>query len=391
MDAPLLEFHEVLGDVLCRHNMTQSQLRERMPDKESMVPKWLSGERVPHPDDLTLIFAGLEPMEVERRELERSRTYSAMEEALRDPKLALSPEAVKQQLRTLVVRDQEPATLLVPIQLEEELLVIRQMRLEGRPMQALGAMEILKRQVEKDHETLHSRAGYPILAAYLKERLSLAVNTGLPGSVFPSLRADAEHLIELGRTHHDADLVAHGLFRVGDGHHLDKNPLTAVPLCQRAIELSSDIEIKARALSIMLISLAKRGWVEDKRKYYQAAHLAEQILGEAQAQSSIGYLWLLNEWGHSLAWLGETQESRAALDQAWETFEGLEREGLQYKNLRLALRRATLIAASRGVYDYDSEEILQMSRELREEALEGHYPRIVADAESIEALIRGKE
>ncbi|GAC1443416.1 MAG: hypothetical protein NVSMB52_01810 [Chloroflexota bacterium] len=337
-----LEFYEVLADVVSEHEIAPSHLARLVKDKRDLVPKWLKGSRVPNVDDLALLVDAIGATQAEEKQLESARKYTALRAALGSPKLALSSEAVDQQLRTLVVRDRYPGTLLIPMQLEEELLLIRQMRLEGRPMQALGAMEILRRQVAKDFDTLQRRESYPVLAAYLKERTSLAVNTAAPTTVFTSLRQDVEQLSALGENHNDAELTAYASFRAGDAHHLDLQPDTAVPLCERALRMTKDVELQARSLSIMLISLAKRGHVEDRKKYYQLINRTEAILAEAKEASNIGYLWLLNEYGHNLARLDEVKDSEEILEHAWGTLEGLESDGLRYQNLKVALRRARL-------------------------------------------------
>lgn len=386
-----LEFYEVLGDVLDRRNLKPTQLALLIRDKDSMVPKWLRGERVPQIEDLELIVSALAPSASEITDLQVARRYSALKELLRRPKLGLSQTAVEDQLRILEIRERQPTTLLVPVSLEEELEVIRRMRLEGKPMQALGAMELLKRQLDKDASTLHSRESAPLVAAYLKERLSLTVNTEAPGSVYASLREDIDQLIELGERTKDNELIAHAYFRAGDGHHLDLNPDAALPCLERAIRATGDVELQARCISIMLISIAKRRHIEDKRRYFELARRAEYVADKAKDETTIGLLWLLNEWGHSFARMGELDEAESTLNEAWRIFEGLEAEGLRYKNLDLALRRATLIAASKGAYGMGQSELLQTARDLREEAMKGNYPRIVIDTIKVEQELLHRE
>ena len=94
-----LEFHEVLVDVLDRHDLKPSELAQLIRDKDSMVPKWLRGERVPQVEDLDLIVSAVEPSAAEEKELQAARRYSALKELLKRPKLGLSQGAVEQQLR----------------------------------------------------------------------------------------------------------------------------------------------------------------------------------------------------------------------------------------------------------------------------------------------------
>jgi tetratricopeptide (TPR) repeat protein len=386
-----LEFHEALGDVLDQRNLKPAQLAQLIRDKDSMVPKWLRGERVPQIEDVELIASALGLLESEVAHLQAARRYSALKEILRRPKLGLSVGAVEDQLRVLEIRERHPTTLLVPVSIEEELALIRQMRLEGKPMQALGAMDLLKRQLDKDTTALRSRSSAPLVAAYLKERLSLNVNVGAPGTVFASLREDVGQLIELGERFRDYELTAHAYFRAGDAHHLDLNPDAALPYLEKAIRATNDAELKARCMSIMLISIAKRRHIEDKRRYLDLAKRAERLADAARDDAPIGLLWLLNEWGHSFARMGELDAAESTLNEAWRIFEGLEADGLRYKNLELALRRATLIAASKGAYGMSRDELLQTSKDLRDEAMRGNYPRIVVDTMRVEEALRVKE
>lgn len=386
-----LEFHEILGDVLDQRNLKPSQLAQLIRDKDSMVPKWLRGERVPQIEDVELIVSALGLPEPKVVQLQAARRYSALKELLRRPKLGLSVSAVDEQLRVLEIRERQPTTLLVPVSIEEELALIRKMRLEGKPMQALGAMELLKRQLDKDAIALRSRSSVPLIAAYLKERLSLTVNVGAPGYVFASLQEDVAQLIELGQRFKNDELIAHAHFRAGDAHHLDLNPDAALPYLEKAIRSTSDAELKARCMSIMLISIAKRRHIEDKRRYLDLAKRAERLADIARDEAPIGLLWLLNEWGHSFARMGELDAAESTLNEAWRIFEGLEADGLKYKNLDLALRRATLVTASKGAYGMSKEELLQESRGLRDDAMQGNYPRIVVDTIKVEEALRAKE
>jgi hypothetical protein len=385
-----LEFYEVLSDVLSSHDINSVQLSHLVDDKGSLVPKWLRGERIPQIPDLDLIISAINPTGSEIKGLQVARRYSALREALERPKLGLSPNAIDQQLRTLVIREYHPNTLLVPIAIEEELAHIRQMRLEGRPMQAIGAMEVLGRQVNKNFSSLRSRRNASVLADYYKESLSLTINTAVPGSVYGILQDDVSQLIELGHRLEDRELIAHAYFRAGDAHHLDLGPDTAIPLLERAMKTTEDIELRSRCLSIMLITVAKRFNFADRRRYASLRRRAEEVAGDTQGKNTIGLLWLLNEWGHSLACVGELEEAEATLDIAWSTFQKLEADGLKYRNLNLALRRATLVAASKGAFGMASSDIFSISRELIDDALQGNYPRIVLDARRAEEEVLGK-
>jgi transcriptional regulator with XRE-family HTH domain len=292
---------------------------------------------------------------------------------------------------------------------QSELNEIRRLRLAGLPGEAKGAAGLLMRQARLVlNGRPRDKEGAFYWADLLSEHVASSGDAQAPGTVFSAMREDLTEIESIAFEYDRADLLSLVRYRQGDAHKRDGALDVAIACYQASIESAPSLFLRTRATAALLSTLAQRRRPGDRGEFRRAALRAGKLLarlpetlilsmppeseGAKERTDLVGAgLWLLTDLGLALALMDEQEAAEQALFEATSRYESLRKHGFIYKMLGVAVDRARLVSAYTGHDGGMSSDLVRFAENVRHEAVESNYQRIIVETEQIlKALSSGK-